>query len=118
MMSLFEAYHRADLQTSWQVDDQLCGNLCRCTGYRAIRDAAFECLAKRHLAAKPTKTTTLNDGATGLIPIGYRTPAEIFLRPLTLSELLELLAINPAAHLVAGATELGLKITNLFHAFL
>src|SRR6516164_10755858 len=45
--SLFEAFYRKDLNEEWQLDDQLCGNLCRCTGYRAIRDAAFDCLAHR-----------------------------------------------------------------------
>ena len=40
VMSLFEGYYRKDLKTAGQLDEQLCGNLCRCTGYRAIRDAA------------------------------------------------------------------------------
>ncbi|MBL8970015.1 MAG: 2Fe-2S iron-sulfur cluster binding domain-containing protein, partial [Myxococcales bacterium] len=37
VMSLFEACYRRDLREPWQLDDQLCGNLCRCTGYRPIR---------------------------------------------------------------------------------
>ena len=40
VMSLFEGYYRADCRTPAAINDQLCGNLCRCTGYRAIRDAA------------------------------------------------------------------------------
>src|SRR3954462_2140239 len=36
--SLFEGYHRKDIKTRDQLDDQLCGNLCRCTGYRPIVD--------------------------------------------------------------------------------
>src|SRR6202043_3885848 len=54
---------------------------------------------------------------TGLVPIGYQILAETFMRPGTLSELLELLASYPDAQLVAGATELGLKITKLFLSF-
>src|SRR6058998_307758 len=46
--SLFEGYYRGDLRTNDQLDDQLSGNLCRCTGYRPIRDAAIEALAERH----------------------------------------------------------------------
>jgi xanthine dehydrogenase large subunit len=117
IMSLFEAYHRSDLRAAWQVDDQLCGNLCRCTGYRPIRDAAFECLAKRNLTDAQTKATTLSGSRIGLVPIGYQTLAETFWRPGTLSELLELLATYSDAQLVAGATELGLKITKLFRSF-
>src|SRR5689334_20210425 len=33
IMSLFEGYYRGDIRTQDQLDDQLCGNLCRCTGY-------------------------------------------------------------------------------------
>ena len=40
--SLFEGYYRDDLHTHDDLDDQLSGNLCRCTGYRPIRDAAME----------------------------------------------------------------------------
>src|SRR5688572_10653980 len=39
-MSMLEACYREDVREDWQLDDQLCGNLCRCTGYRPIRDAA------------------------------------------------------------------------------
>ena len=48
IMSLFEGYYRNDLKTAAQLDEQLCGNLCRCTGYRPIRDAAAEAFAKRN----------------------------------------------------------------------
>ena len=42
IMSLFEGYYRDDIHTHDELDDQLSGNLCRCTGYRPIRDAAIE----------------------------------------------------------------------------
>jgi xanthine dehydrogenase iron-sulfur cluster and FAD-binding subunit A len=46
VMSMFEAYYRPELKTPCQINDQLCGNLCRCTGYRPIRDAmAARCRA-------------------------------------------------------------------------
>jgi xanthine dehydrogenase large subunit len=34
--SLFEGYYRDDLHTDDDLDDQLSGNLCRCTGYQNI----------------------------------------------------------------------------------
>ena len=40
--SLFEGYYRDDLHTHDDLDEQLADNLCRCTGYRPIRDAAIE----------------------------------------------------------------------------
>src|SRR5204863_9518951 len=48
ILSLFEGYYRGDIRKSDQLDDQLCGNLCRCTGYRAIRDAAIEAFEERN----------------------------------------------------------------------
>ena len=117
IMSLYEAYHRTDLNEAWQLDDQLCGNLCRCTGYRPIREAAFECLAKRSATDTETRPVAHVGGGTSLDPIGYRTASENFFRPVTVTELFELLTVYPDAQLVAGATELGLKITKLFQSF-
>ena len=55
--SLFEGYYRDDLHTHDDLDDQLSGNLCRCTGYRPIRDAAMEAFACR---SEVTSSTTEN----------------------------------------------------------
>ena len=110
VMSLFEGYHRAELKTEAQLDEQLAGNLCRCTGYRAIRGAALESFAERAddgLAAP--------DSAAGAL--AYAANGEQFLRPQSLAELFPLLAADPAARLVAGATELGLEITKRFRRF-
>jgi len=117
IMSLYEAYHRTDLNEAWQLDDQLCGNLCRCTGYRPIREAAFECLAKQRPADTETNPAPNAGGETSLVPVAYCTASENFFRPVSLTELFELLAVYPDAQLVAGATELGLKITKLFQTF-
>src|SRR5687767_3400293 len=38
VMSMFEGCYRRDCRTPAAINDQLCGNLCRCTGYRPIRD--------------------------------------------------------------------------------
>src|SRR6478609_654814 len=45
--SMFEGYYRGDLHTHDDLDEQLAGNLCRCTGYRPIRDAAVGAFAER-----------------------------------------------------------------------
>ncbi|NHN57056.1 2Fe-2S iron-sulfur cluster binding domain-containing protein [Calidifontibacter sp. DB0510] len=84
----------------------LSGNLCRCTGYRPIRDAAFalgspetdDRFAARCAApapAHPTAEVTV-DGAT-------------FLRPGTLDEALAALSAHPDAVLVAGSTDWGVE---------
>jgi len=85
----------------------LSGNLCRCTGYRPIRDAAYalgeptadDALAARRYAPPPppAPTSTAVDGAE-------------FLRPAELDDVLELLADRPDAQLVAGSTDVGVEV--------
>src|SRR6185312_16729501 len=90
----------------------LSGNLCRCTGYRPIRDAAYalgapadaDPLAARCEAPAPAvKRTRFVSGGTE------------FIRPETLQELLNRLEQDPDAVLVAGATDVGVE-RNLRHS--
>jgi xanthine dehydrogenase large subunit len=116
--SLFEGYYRADLKTHEDLDDQLAGNLCRCTGYRAIRDAAVEAFAARarkdgsDIFAGRLEKTAAKFGAAE-----YEFAREKFFRPTTLRKLLRLLKKFPEARLIAGATELGLDITKRYQKF-
>ncbi|NLU68268.1 FAD binding domain-containing protein [Streptomyces sp. HNM0574] len=85
----------------------LSGNLCRCTGYRPIRDAAFavgapadeDPLARRREQAPPGPVSTeyARDGAT-------------FLRRSSLAATLELLRERPDAVVVAGSTDWGVEV--------
>ena len=123
VLSLFEGYYRGDLRTQDQLNDQLSGNLCRCTGYRPIREAAgLAFLQKGHGAhgggnGQDVFASRLGAPPPVLGPVAYACGAEQFLRPASLAEVLEQLARFPQARLIAGATELGLEITKRYQKF-
>ena len=117
VVSLFEAYYRDKCQEPWQISDQLSGNLCRCTGYRPIRDAAVDALAQRPPAADDVFARRLAAPLAALAELDYSAASAKFLRPTSLASLFALLAQNPAAQLVAGATEIGVELNKKFKAF-
>ncbi len=108
VMSLFGMYQNRVLagetvsRETAQAD--LSGNLCRCTGYRPIFDAAQE------MAQLPRVTV---DEAAVLARLRQIPPAPpaAYSAPTRLAELLQLRAEQPQAQLVAGCTDVGLWIT-------
>jgi len=116
--SMFEGYYRDDLHTHDDLDEQLAGNLCRCTGYRPILDAAVGAFATRALKnGSDAFAERLKKSDVRLGEANYESAGEKFLRPTSLAELLAQLKSNPDARLVAGATELGLEITKRYKKF-
>ena len=115
IMSMFEGYYRKNLKTAAQLDEQLCGNLCRCTGYRAIRDAMADAFAQRH--GKDDFETRLESAPRRLSTVNYSQNGEHFLRLVSLKQLFAAMAKHPEGRLIAGATELGLDITKRYHKF-
>lgn len=110
VMSLFGMYQNRVLAGETvnrevaQAD--LSGNLCRCTGYRPIFDAAV---------AMGELPRVQVDEAAVLAQLRQIAPAApaAYSAPTRLAELLQLRAAQPQAQLVAGCTDVGLWITKL-----
>jgi xanthine dehydrogenase small subunit len=110
IVSMFAVQLRPHHHRSGFDPDELGGNLCRCTGYRPIRDA----MQSLGPPADNLLRRRLDSPAPQVFPIDYETPQGRFSRPCSLSECLKLAADHPAAQFVAGNTDLGV-MTNLRH---
>ncbi|MDO5745404.1 MAG: FAD binding domain-containing protein [Micrococcaceae bacterium] len=86
----------------------LSGNLCRCTGYRPIRDAAF---ALTDVDPADPIAQRRNRPAPVSSPLRIESPGGTFVRPADLIEALDLLTGTPQAVLLAGSTDWGVELT-------
>jgi xanthine dehydrogenase small subunit len=104
VVSLFAEYYRPG--RSGPCDPHaMGGNLCRCTGYRPLRDAALELgdapadAFRERLAHPAPPLPAFSSGAADTR----------FERPASLATCLALLAGHPEARIVAGATDLAVE---------
>ena len=113
VMSVFALYKSRVHVTRPLVIDALSGNLCRCTGYRPIIDAALE-------ACNEPRTDLFTAGEEGISQrLGAMTQEDLFIqtdgqryfRPGSLASALTYRSEHPDALIINGATDVALRVT-------
>ncbi len=114
-MSMFSLYKNENNPTKESIEDALTGNLCRCTGYKPIIEAAAKTCAQNevdHFAADEKRIVELllqikNQSNS----IEITTTKQKYYKPKTITEALEYRNKMPDSVLLSGATDIALRVT-------
>ena len=112
VMSIFALGKTKPEPSLAEINDALAGNLCRCTGYGPIIDAARKAGSTRDEDAERevyAQLRALDDGAAYQVEKNGRA----FCAPTTLDEAQAFLNSHPDATILAGGTDVGLWVTKL-----
>ena len=128
VMSLVNLVQVLPQPSRQQITDSLSGNLCRCTGYKPIIDAASKACERqselkiddsadvpllKEIARAKTPTLSL-DGEIIVQPVVRTRKGNEFVSPATVAEVADYLLKNPTTTLLAGSTEIGLQVNKKF----
>jgi xanthine dehydrogenase small subunit len=114
VMSLATMHMAGEMPDRAGIVDALAGNLCRCTGYRPILDAADAALTAPRLLDQPDAVTLrgqLDALGTDDETLDCAGAGRRFVAPRSLTELTAILAGEPDALILGGGTDVGLWVT-------
>lgn len=127
VMSLFAQYKNSGEPTRREIDEALAGNLCRCTGYQPIIDAARKMYelgvadtdewSKRvhsnsgEACADEKKKIALLKSLRREQPLSIVAGDRLFFAPRSILGFADLLMEHPGAIILAGGTDIGLWVT-------
>ena len=114
IMSLFAEMHSDPKADRSHINDVLAGNLCRCTGYGTIVEAALnvaQSAGKDKFHARKAETVSLLQSLENDAGLHLTWEDRNYFAPKTIDELADILSSHPEATLLAGATDVGLWVT-------
>ncbi len=114
-MSLWSLYLKKNGETTppcrQEINDTLSGNLCRCTGYRPIIDAAKRMTELPEISFDKAELTRTLQGMQRDDTFIYKNNGQNFYAPRSLAQLIALRDAKPQACLLSGSTDVGLWVT-------
>jgi xanthine dehydrogenase small subunit len=113
VMALFAMYKSNEVADRQYICDMLAGNLCRCTGYESILQAAYDCCEKRQpdIFSSQEKQTIndLKEIHANARSLALQMPLQKYFVPLSLEEAYAIRAFNKNAIVINGATDTAIR---------
>ncbi|MDD3687565.1 MAG: xanthine dehydrogenase small subunit [Bacteroidales bacterium] len=117
VMSTFALYKQDKEPNKSEISDALTGNLCRCTGYRPILDAAEHACSQKeddHFCECEDNVVKMLKSINKSETIFINTGQQQYFIPFSKFEALKIRLENPDAVIVTGSTDVALRVTKKF----